>query len=368
MVVDAPRSPSSSEADPASCPGRNWRRCGHRVDRTLPHARGGGAPPDGRCAQGDHLRAGQGRAVDATVALGVNFDDVYDPERHHIISNASCTTNCLAPVAKVLHEEFGIRHGLMTTVHAYTADQNLQDGPHKDLRRARAGPSTWSRPRRAPRRLSAWSSRSSRAGCTGYALRVPIPTGSLVDLTVEAERPTTAEEVNAAFARAGRHRPARGDPRLQRGAACGDRHRRLALLGGLRRRRFTSVIDGTWSRSGLVRQRVGLFRPARGARRAGFRAGALAGLISLPPRALLLDLDGVLYVEDEPVPGARGARAPARAGLALRFVTNTTSRSRAAYAREAAATGLRGRDEELVTPAALALQHCRERGHRRWRC
>ena len=76
--------------------------------------------------------------ADANVVLGVNFDEVYDPERHHIITNASCTTNCLAPVAKVLHETVGIRHGLMTTIHAYTADQNLLDGPHKDLRRARA--------------------------------------------------------------------------------------------------------------------------------------------------------------------------------------------------------------------------------------
>ena len=76
--------------------------------------------------------------ADADVVLGVNFDEVYDPERHHVITNASCTTNCLAPVAKVLHETVGIRHGLMTTIHAYTADQNLLDGPHKDLRRARA--------------------------------------------------------------------------------------------------------------------------------------------------------------------------------------------------------------------------------------
>ena len=77
--------------------------------------------------------------MDADLVLGVNFDEVYDPERHRIVTNASCTTNCLAPVAKVLHETVGIRHGLMTTVHAYTADQNLLDGPHKDLRRARAG-------------------------------------------------------------------------------------------------------------------------------------------------------------------------------------------------------------------------------------
>ena len=94
--------------------------------------------------------------VDADLVLGVNFDDVYDPERHRIVTNASCTTNCLAPVAKVLHETVGIHHGLMTTIHAYTADQNLLDGPHKDLRRARAGQSTWCRPRREPRRPWAW--------------------------------------------------------------------------------------------------------------------------------------------------------------------------------------------------------------------
>ena len=92
--------------------------------------------------------------ADANVVLGVNFDEVYDPARHHIITNASCTTNCLAPVAKVLHETVGIRHGLMTTIHAYTADQHLLDGPHKDLRRARAAASTWCRPRPAPRRRS----------------------------------------------------------------------------------------------------------------------------------------------------------------------------------------------------------------------
>ena len=89
---------------------------------------------DGGREEGDHLGAGQ-RSPDVTVALGVNFDDAYDPEQHNIISNASCTTNCLAPVAKVLNDAFGIEHGLMTTIHAYTADQRLQDMPHKDLRR-----------------------------------------------------------------------------------------------------------------------------------------------------------------------------------------------------------------------------------------
>ena len=132
--------------------------------------------------------------------LGVNFDDVYDQEHHHIVTNASCTTNCLAPVAKVLHETVGIRHGLMTTIHAYTADQHLLDSPHKDLRRARA----------AAVNLIPTSTGAAKAlglvipelagKLNGFAVRVPIPTGSLIDLTVETERATTASEINAAFA------------------------------------------------------------------------------------------------------------------------------------------------------------------------
>ena len=138
--------------------------------------------------------------VDANVVLGVNFDEVYDPAEHHIITNASCTTNCLAPVAKVLHETVGIRHGLMTTIHAYTADQRLLDAPHKDMRRARA----------AAVNLVPTSTGAAKAlglvipelagRLNGFAVRVPVPTGSIVDLTIEAERPTTAAEVNAAFA------------------------------------------------------------------------------------------------------------------------------------------------------------------------
>jgi glyceraldehyde 3-phosphate dehydrogenase len=138
--------------------------------------------------------------VDANVVLGVNFDEVYDPACHHIITNASCTTNCLAPIAKVLHETVGIRHGLMTTIHAYTADQRLLDAPHKDLRRARA----------AAVNLVPTSTGAARAlglvipelegRLNGFAVRVPIPIGSLVDLTVEVERYTTTAAVNAAFA------------------------------------------------------------------------------------------------------------------------------------------------------------------------
>jgi len=137
--------------------------------------------------------------ADATVVLGVNFDSAYDPETDHIISNASCTTNCLAPVAKVLHESVGIRHGLMTTIHAYTSDQHLLDGPHKDLRRARA----------AALNIIPTSTGAAKAlglvipeldgRLNGFAVRVPTPTGSLVDLTIEASRPTSKEEINAVF-------------------------------------------------------------------------------------------------------------------------------------------------------------------------
>jgi glyceraldehyde 3-phosphate dehydrogenase len=136
---------------------------------------------------------------DATVVLGVNFDDAYDPELHHVISNASCTTNCLAPVAKVLDETVGIRHGLMTTVHAYTADQQLVDLPHKDFRRARA----------AGVNLVPTSTGAAKAiGAVipelagklhGFAVRVPVPTGSIVDLTVETDEATSAEELNELF-------------------------------------------------------------------------------------------------------------------------------------------------------------------------
>jgi len=169
-----------------------------------------------RAAAAEHLEAGAAKVIvsapgkgteplDATVVIGVNFEDVYDPERHHIISNASCTTNCLAPVAKVLHDTVGIHHGLMTTVHAYTADQNLLDGPHSDLRRARS----------AALNLVPTSTGAAKAlglvipalegKLNGFAIRVPTPTGSLVDLTVEVERTTSVEEINAAFHDAADH-------------------------------------------------------------------------------------------------------------------------------------------------------------------
>jgi glyceraldehyde 3-phosphate dehydrogenase len=155
-----------------------------------------------------HLAAGAKKVIisapatgpDATVVIGVNFDEAYDPENHHVISNASCTTNCLAPVAKVLNDLVGIEKGLMTTIHAYTADQRLQDAPHSDLRRARAA---------AINLVPASSGAAKAIGLVipelngklhGAAVRAPVPTGSVVDLTIVAGRATTKEEINEAFA------------------------------------------------------------------------------------------------------------------------------------------------------------------------
>jgi glyceraldehyde 3-phosphate dehydrogenase len=174
-----------------------------------------------RAAAAEHLAAGAHKVIvsapgkgteplDATVVIGVNFDQVYDPDRDHIISNASCTTNCLAPVAKVLHETVGIRHGLMTTVHAYTSDQNLLDGPHKDLRRARSAalnliPTTTGAAKALGLVIPELEGRLA-----GFAIRVPTPTGSLVDLTVEAEHATSVEQINAAFREAADDGPLHG--------------------------------------------------------------------------------------------------------------------------------------------------------------
>ena len=154
-----------------------------------------------------HLSAGAKKVIisapatdpDVTLVLGVN-DDAYDADQHHIISNASCTTNCLGPVARVLHDTVGIERGIMTTIHAYTADQNLQDGPHSDLRRARA----------AAVNLVPTSTGAAKAiglvvpeldgKLNGIAVRAPVITGSVVDLVCEVSQGTSAEEVNAAFA------------------------------------------------------------------------------------------------------------------------------------------------------------------------
>ncbi|GAB3525222.1 type I glyceraldehyde-3-phosphate dehydrogenase [Arthrobacter monumenti] len=153
-----------------------------------------------------HLDAGAKKVLisapasdeDLTVVLGVN-DDQYDSEKHHIISNASCTTNCLGPLAKVLNDSFGIQRGLMTTVHAYTADQNLQDGPHKDMRRARAAAVNLVPTSTGAAKAIGLVLPELKGKLDGYAIRVPIPTGSVTDLTVTLDREVTEEEVNAAY-------------------------------------------------------------------------------------------------------------------------------------------------------------------------
>ena len=156
-----------------------------------------------------HIEAGAKKVIisapatgeDATFVIGVN-EHLYEPENHHVISNASCTTNCLAPLVKVFMDNFGIKNGLMTTIHAYTADQNLQDGPHSDLRRARAAainivPSTTGAAKAIGIVIP-----ELKGKLDGFALRVPIPTGSITDLTLISEKAVTVEEINDAYKKA----------------------------------------------------------------------------------------------------------------------------------------------------------------------
>ena len=138
---------------------------------------------------------------DVTVVMGVNHED-YDPAKHAIISNASCTTNCLGPMAKAIHDEFGIVSGLMTTIHAYTQDQNLQDAPHKDLRRARAAAVNLVPTSTGAAKAIGLVMPELKGKLDGFAVRVPIPTGSATDLTMVLGRETTAEELNAVVRKA----------------------------------------------------------------------------------------------------------------------------------------------------------------------
>ena len=186
---------SFAERDPAALP---WGEVG--ADVVIEST---GFFTDGTKAKA-HLAGGAKKVIisapakndDFTVVMGVNDAD-YDPANHHIISNASCTTNCLAPMAKAINDEFGIVKGLMTTIHAYTQDQNLQDGPHKDLRRARAAALNIVPTSTGAAKAIGLVLPQLKGKLDGYALRVPVPTGSATDLTVEVGRETTAEEVNA---------------------------------------------------------------------------------------------------------------------------------------------------------------------------
>ncbi|MEZ7661034.1 type I glyceraldehyde-3-phosphate dehydrogenase [Rothia dentocariosa] len=197
LVVDGKEIKILAERDPADLP---WKDLG--VDVVLEST---GFFTEGSKAQA-HIDAGAkkviisapGKNIDGTFVMGVN-DDQYDPQNHHIVSNASCTTNCLAPLAKVLNDSFGIEKGLMTTIHAYTADQRLQDAPHSDLRRARAA---------AVNMVPTSTGAAAAVGLVlpelkgkldGFAVRVPTITGSITDLTFTASREVTKEEVNAAL-------------------------------------------------------------------------------------------------------------------------------------------------------------------------
>ena len=242
IIVDGKRISVIAERDPAALP---WDDLGVEI----------AVESTGLFTKRDdaakHLEAGARKVIitapatdpDVTVALGVNYDSAYDPDSHHIISNASCTTNCLAPPAKVANDTVGIKHGLMTTIHAYTSDQRLQDAPHKDLRRARA----------AAQNLIPTSSGAAKAvglvlpelngKLTGFAVRAPVITGSLVDLTFEAARETSVDELNGAF-KAAADGPLQGilkyteDP-LVSSDIVSDPHSSI-VDGGL-----TAVIDGT---------------------------------------------------------------------------------------------------------------------------
>jgi glyceraldehyde 3-phosphate dehydrogenase len=198
LIVDGDELKVYSERDPAALP---WGDAGADV---VIESTGLFTKRDDAAK---HLEAGAKKVIitapatepDVTLALGVN-DDAYDPDSHDVISNASCTTNCLAPVAKVLNDAVGIERGIMTTIHAYTADQNLQDGPHKDLRRARA----------AAVNLVPTSTGAAKAvglvlpeldgRLNGIAVRAPVINGSVVDLVCEVSRPTSKEQINEAFA------------------------------------------------------------------------------------------------------------------------------------------------------------------------
>jgi glyceraldehyde 3-phosphate dehydrogenase len=214
-----------------------------------------------------HLDAGAKKVIisapakepDVTVALGVNFDEAYDPENHHVISNASCTTNCLAPLAKVLHEAFGIEQGLMTTIHAYTADQRLQDMPHSDPRRSRAAalnliPTTTGAAKAVGLVLPELNGKLN-----GFSMRAPVPVGSAVDLVFTTPDPLEVDQINAAL-KAAAEGPMKGildyteDPIVSTDIV-GDPHSSIVDAGGtmvIGDRRMAKVIswyDNEWGYS-----------------------------------------------------------------------------------------------------------------------
>jgi len=200
IVVDGRRIPISSERDPANLP---WKALGAEI---VVEATGLFTK---REAAQKHLDAGAGRVIisapatdpDVTLVLGVN-DDAYDPAKHRILSNASCTTNCLAPVAKVLDDEYGLKRGWMTTIHAYTSDQSLVDTPHKDLRRARAGALSMIPTKTGAAAAIGLVLPHLKGKLDGFAMRVPTADVSVVDLAVQVDKQTSAEAINEAMRKA----------------------------------------------------------------------------------------------------------------------------------------------------------------------
>ncbi len=197
IIIDGKSIPVFAERDPASLP---WGKVG--ADIVIEST---GFFTDAESA-GKHLTAGAKKVIisapakgeDITIVMGVNDKD-YNPATDNIISNASCTTNCLAPMAKVIDDAFGIERGLMTTIHAYTNDQNVLDYPHKDLRRARAAALTMIPTTTGAAKAIALVMPQLKGKLDGYAMRVPVPTGSATDLTVELKTPATKEQINAAI-------------------------------------------------------------------------------------------------------------------------------------------------------------------------
>lgn len=209
IFVDGKEIKVTALRDPAEIP---WHEHGIQVvvdstgvfrskDKVLPHIEQGGAKKV--------IITAPAKDEDITIVMGVN-DDKDDPTNHHVISNASCTTNCLAPVAKVLNDEFGIVKGLMTTVHAYTSDQRLLDLPHKDLRRARSAAQSIIPTTTGAAKAVSLVLPELKGKLNGFAMRVPTPSVSVVDLTAELAKPASAEEINAAFKAAAEAGPMKG--------------------------------------------------------------------------------------------------------------------------------------------------------------
>jgi glyceraldehyde 3-phosphate dehydrogenase (phosphorylating) len=197
LLIDGDELRVLAERDPASLP---WKELGAEIvvestglftdrDRAAAHLEAGAQKV---------LISAPAKGEDITIVMGVN-DDAYDPSSHHVISNASCTTNCVAPMAKVLDEAFGIEQAFMTTVHAYTNDQNLLDLPHKDLRRARAAAVNIVPASTGAAKATSLVLPQLKGKMDGFALRVPVPDGSVTDLVATVGRETTVDEVNAAF-------------------------------------------------------------------------------------------------------------------------------------------------------------------------